>query len=113
MAWMSLSPVPGLVVALLFLLPFLDRGPSRHPLQRIPVLAGFALLGIGARRTEDEIRRLTREGNAHEEMRRMIGAFDTNGLIDGQRLPHGLHELLQRRSRVFRRRRRDDRVGAP
>lgn len=39
--------VPGLVVALLFLLPFLDRGPSRHPLQRIPVLAGFALLGIG------------------------------------------------------------------
>jgi ubiquinol-cytochrome c reductase cytochrome b subunit len=39
--------VPGLVVGLLLLLPFLDRGPLRHPLKRLPVMAGFAVLGIG------------------------------------------------------------------
>ena len=38
--------VPGLAVLALFLVPFLDRGPARHPLDR-PVWAvlGFATLG--------------------------------------------------------------------
>jgi ubiquinol-cytochrome c reductase cytochrome b subunit len=37
--------IPGLVVAILLLLPFLDRGPDRHPLKRPLVGALFVLLG--------------------------------------------------------------------
>jgi mono/diheme cytochrome c family protein len=39
--------IPGLVVGGLLLLPFLDRGPHRHPLKRPLVLAAFLLLGAG------------------------------------------------------------------
>jgi ubiquinol-cytochrome c reductase cytochrome b subunit len=39
--------IPGAVVGLLLALPFLDRRPERHPRTRLPVMAGFALLGIG------------------------------------------------------------------
>jgi ubiquinol-cytochrome c reductase cytochrome b subunit len=39
--------IPGGVVGLLLALPFLDRSPDRHPRRRLPVMAGFALLGIG------------------------------------------------------------------
>ena len=39
--------IPGGVVGLLLALPFLDRRPERHPAKRLPVMAGFALLGIG------------------------------------------------------------------
>ena len=38
--------IPGLVVALLLLLPFLDRRPDRHPLKRPLVTAGFGLIGL-------------------------------------------------------------------
>jgi ubiquinol-cytochrome c reductase cytochrome b subunit len=37
--------IPGLVFGALLLLPFLDRGPDRHPLKRLLVAAGFAILG--------------------------------------------------------------------
>jgi ubiquinol-cytochrome c reductase cytochrome b subunit len=36
--------IPGLVVGALLLLPFLDRGPDRHPLNRRVVLSGFMVL---------------------------------------------------------------------
>jgi ubiquinol-cytochrome c reductase cytochrome b subunit len=39
--------IPGLVVALLLLLPFLDRRPDRHPLKRPLVTTGFGLIGLG------------------------------------------------------------------
>ena len=39
--------IPALVVAALLLLPFLDRGPQRHPRERRVVAAGFAVLGTG------------------------------------------------------------------
>jgi ubiquinol-cytochrome c reductase cytochrome b subunit len=39
--------VPGLIVAGLFALPFLDRRPDRHPLKRPLVTGGFAILGAG------------------------------------------------------------------
>jgi ubiquinol-cytochrome c reductase cytochrome b subunit len=39
--------IPGLVVAALLLLPFLDRRPDRHPLKRPLVAAGFVVLGTG------------------------------------------------------------------
>lgn len=39
--------VPGLVVAALLLLPFLDRRPERHPSKRPAVTAGFTFLLIG------------------------------------------------------------------
>ncbi len=39
--------IPGLVVALLLALPFLDRGPDRHPRRRPLVMGGFAVLGVG------------------------------------------------------------------
>ena len=39
--------IPGLVVGGLLLLPFLDRGPDRHPLKRPLVLGMFVLLGAG------------------------------------------------------------------
>jgi mono/diheme cytochrome c family protein len=39
--------IPGLVVALLLLLPFLDRGPERRLLRRPLVAAGFAVVGAG------------------------------------------------------------------
>jgi ubiquinol-cytochrome c reductase cytochrome b subunit len=38
--------IPGLVVALLLLLPFLDSRPDRHPLQRPLVTGGFAIIGL-------------------------------------------------------------------
>jgi ubiquinol-cytochrome c reductase cytochrome b subunit len=37
--------IPGLVVGILLLLPFLDRGPDRHPLKRPLVMAAFTVLG--------------------------------------------------------------------
>jgi ubiquinol-cytochrome c reductase cytochrome b subunit len=37
--------IPGLVVGGLLALPFLDRGPDRHPLKRLLVVAAFALVG--------------------------------------------------------------------
>lgn len=37
--------IPGLVLGGLLLLPFLDRGPQRHPRQRPLVAAAFVLLG--------------------------------------------------------------------
>ena len=37
--------IPGLVVALLFLLPFLDSRADRHPMKRPLVTGGFALIG--------------------------------------------------------------------
>lgn len=39
--------IPGLVVGLLLALPFLDRGPDRHPAKRPLIMAGFAALGVG------------------------------------------------------------------
>jgi ubiquinol-cytochrome c reductase cytochrome b subunit len=39
--------IPGLVVGLLFLLPFLDSRPDRHPAQRPLVTGGFAVIGAG------------------------------------------------------------------
>jgi ubiquinol-cytochrome c reductase cytochrome b subunit len=39
--------IPGLVVAGLLLLPFLDRAPDRHPMKRPLVTGGFAILGAG------------------------------------------------------------------
>jgi ubiquinol-cytochrome c reductase cytochrome b subunit len=38
--------IPGLVVAALLLLPFLDRGPDRHLRKRRTVGTGFAMLGL-------------------------------------------------------------------
>ena len=38
--------IPGLVVGALLLLPFLDRGPERHPRKRRLVALGFVVLGI-------------------------------------------------------------------
>ena len=38
--------IPGVVVALLLLLPFLDRSPHRHPLKRPLVTGGFACIGL-------------------------------------------------------------------
>ena len=37
--------IPGLVFTALLLLPFLDRGPDRHPLKRPLISAAFAALG--------------------------------------------------------------------
>ena len=37
--------LPGVLLALLFLLPFLDRGPARRPADRPLVTGGFALVG--------------------------------------------------------------------
>jgi ubiquinol-cytochrome c reductase cytochrome b subunit len=39
--------LPGLIVGALLLLPFLDRGPTRHPRERRAVTTGFATLGAG------------------------------------------------------------------
>lgn len=39
--------IPGLVVALLLLLPFLDSRADRHPLKRPMVTGGFAVIGLG------------------------------------------------------------------
>jgi ubiquinol-cytochrome c reductase cytochrome b subunit len=39
--------IPGLVVGLLFLLPFLDSHADRHPLKRPLVTGGFAVIGAG------------------------------------------------------------------
>jgi ubiquinol-cytochrome c reductase cytochrome b subunit len=39
--------IPGLVVGLLLLLPFIDRRPDRHFLKRPLVTGGFALIGAG------------------------------------------------------------------
>jgi ubiquinol-cytochrome c reductase cytochrome b subunit len=39
--------IPGLVVALLLLLPFLDRRPDRHWAKRPLVTTGFGLIGLG------------------------------------------------------------------
>ena len=39
--------IPGGVVGLLLALPFLDRSAERHPAKRLPVMAGFAVLGMG------------------------------------------------------------------
>jgi sulfur oxidation c-type cytochrome SoxX len=46
----NLEPVaavilPGIVVGLLFLLPFLDRGPKRHPFDR-PLITGLGVFGL-------------------------------------------------------------------
>jgi hypothetical protein len=38
--------IPGLVITLLFLLPFLDRGPDREAGRRPIVIASFAIVGI-------------------------------------------------------------------
>jgi ubiquinol-cytochrome c reductase cytochrome b subunit len=38
--------IPGLIIGTLLLLPFLDRGPERHPRRRPVVTAGFAVLGL-------------------------------------------------------------------
>ncbi len=37
--------LPGVVVTLLFFLPFLDRGPKRHPFDR-PLITGLGVLGL-------------------------------------------------------------------
>jgi ubiquinol-cytochrome c reductase cytochrome b subunit len=39
--------IPGLVVGLLFLLPFLDSHADRHPMKRPLVTGGFAVIGAG------------------------------------------------------------------
>ena len=39
--------IPGLVVAVLFFLPFLDARADRHPLKRPLVTGGFGLIGLG------------------------------------------------------------------
>jgi ubiquinol-cytochrome c reductase cytochrome b subunit len=39
--------IPGLVVGLLFMLPFLDSRADRHPMKRPLVTGGFALIGAG------------------------------------------------------------------
>jgi ubiquinol-cytochrome c reductase cytochrome b subunit len=39
--------IPGLIVGLLLLLPFIDRRPDRHFLKRPLVTAGFGVIGIG------------------------------------------------------------------
>ena len=39
--------IPGLVVGLLFMLPFLDSRVDRHPLKRPLVTGGFAVIGAG------------------------------------------------------------------
>jgi ubiquinol-cytochrome c reductase cytochrome b subunit len=39
--------IPGLIVGLLLLLPFIDRRPDRHFLKRPLVTAGFAIIGVG------------------------------------------------------------------
>ncbi|HLG56957.1 MAG TPA: cytochrome b N-terminal domain-containing protein [Vicinamibacterales bacterium] len=39
--------IPGLIVGLLLLLPFIDRRPDRHFLKRPLVTAGFGIIGIG------------------------------------------------------------------
>jgi ubiquinol-cytochrome c reductase cytochrome b subunit len=39
--------IPGLVVALLFFLPFLDSRADRHPLKRPLVTGGFGVIGLG------------------------------------------------------------------
>ena len=38
--------IPGLIVGLLLLLPFIDRRPDRHPLKRPLVTSGFAIIGL-------------------------------------------------------------------
>jgi len=38
--------IPALIVGLLLLLPFLDRGPDRHVLKRPLVTSGFAVIGL-------------------------------------------------------------------
>lgn len=38
--------IPGILVGLLFALPFLDRSPYRHPLDRPLVTGGFACAGV-------------------------------------------------------------------
>ena len=38
--------IPGLLAAGLLLLPFLDRGPDRHPFKRPLVTAAFAVVGV-------------------------------------------------------------------
>jgi ubiquinol-cytochrome c reductase cytochrome b subunit len=43
---LATSVLPGLVVGILFLLPFLDRGPKRHPLDR-KSWTGLGLAGLG------------------------------------------------------------------
>ena len=42
--------IPGLVITLLFLLPFLDRRPDRNPAKRLIVIASFVFVfaAIGA-----------------------------------------------------------------
>src|SRR6478735_7023872 len=39
--------IPGLVVGLLFCLPFLDARADRHPLKRPLVTGGFGIIGLG------------------------------------------------------------------
>ena len=39
--------IPGLIVGLLFMLPFLDSRADRHPMKRPLVTGGFALIGAG------------------------------------------------------------------
>jgi ubiquinol-cytochrome c reductase cytochrome b subunit len=39
--------IPGLVVGLLLLLPFIDARPDRHPFKRPMVTAGFGVIGLG------------------------------------------------------------------
>ena len=45
--------IPGAVVTLLALLPFLDRRPERHPGKRRLVMAACGALAVGARRVSD------------------------------------------------------------
>jgi ubiquinol-cytochrome c reductase cytochrome b subunit len=39
--------IPGLVVGLLFFLPFIDARPDRHPVKRPLVTGGFGVIGLG------------------------------------------------------------------